>query len=127
MNRSLRLVITMNDYGNYEFNLFNFADEDYTSIQVDLSDKEIELFKPYMLKYFESDNQLEQLRNDSVQTLNSALPKKILNKMKLVADNLIGNRYRSAWISYDNNQSVICEIADSTNNQCPVRIVKFGF
>lgn len=127
LNRSLRLVITMNDYGNYEFNLFNFADEDYTNIQIDLSNKEIELFKPYMLKYFETDNQLEQLRNDSVQTMNSVLPKKILNKMKLIADNLVGSHYRSAWISYDSNQSIIYDIADCTQQQCPVEIVKFGF
>jgi len=127
LNHSLRLVITMNDYGNYEFNLFNFAGEDYASVQIDLANDEIELFKAYMIKYFESDSQIEELRNDSVQTLNSVLPKNILNKMELVADNIIGNRYRSAWISYDDNQSIMCEIGDYTDKKCPVRIVKFGF
>lgn len=131
LNHKLDLVITMNSYGNYEFNLFNITDdgEEYSQIQVELTDNEIDQFRQYMIDNFESDgiNQLNQIREDVVRTLNSSLPQKILNKMKLVADNLCDNRYRSSWIANDNQQCICCEVNDYTDTQCPVKIVKFGF
>ena len=131
LNHNLNLTITMNDYGNYEFNLFNCTDdgEVYSQIQVDLSDKEIDLFRQYMIDNFESDeiDQLNQIREDVVKTVNSSLPHDILDKMKLVSDGLSGNRYRSAWITDDDRQCICCEIQDYTDDKYPVKIIKFGF
>lgn len=129
LNRDIDLVITMTDYGNYEFNLFNFADNDelYFKIQIDLNSDEIELFKPYMYKYFEPDYQLEQIRQESVQTINTVIPKQIRDKFKLIVDRLDGVRYRSCWESSNSKQSIICELLDYTKQKCPITITKFGF
>lgn len=131
LNHNLDLTITMNDYGNYEFNLYNFTDdgEVYSKIQVDLSDKEIDLFRQYMIDHFESDeiNKLNQIREDVARTVNLELPQDILAKMKLVSDDLSGNCYRSSWITTDNQQCMFCEIQNYTDKTCPVKIIKFGF
>jgi hypothetical protein len=99
----------------------------YTNKVFVLCDREIELFLPYMYKYFESAYQLEQTREDVVRTLDSVIPNRIKSKFRLVSDSISGNRYRSAWISSDNKYSAICEIDDYTDANCPVKIVKFGF
>lgn len=70
---------------------------------------------------------IEECRTDACQTINTVVPKRIRNKMKLVSDSLVGRRYRAAWISYDNQECIVCEIADYTQPQCPVEIVPFGF
>jgi len=128
LNRDIDFVITMNNYGNYVFNLFVYGGEDtYTSVQVDLCDDEIELFKPYMYKYFESDNQLEQVRGDVERSVNQIIPAKKLIDMKLVSDRVIGNAYKSAWKSKDRKKCMICEVADYTDKKCPAIITQFGF
>lgn len=129
LNPNIDLVITMNNYGNYEFTLFNCTDdgEIYAKYQVDLCDREIELFQPYMYKYFESAYQLEQTRENVVITLDTVIPDIIKSKFRLVSDSISGNRYRSAWISSDNKYSAVCELDDYTDANCPVKIVKFGF
>jgi hypothetical protein len=70
---------------------------------------------------------LEEIRTDACQTINMVVPEKVRNKMKLVSDSLVGHRYRAAWISYDNQECIICEISDYTQPQCPVKIVPFRF
>ncbi len=70
---------------------------------------------------------LEKIRTDAVKSIGTVLPKAILNKMKLVSDSIVGERYRSAWISYDNQESVICEIKNCFDPKCPTKVVPFGF
>ena len=70
---------------------------------------------------------LEECRVDACQTINKVVPERIRNKMKLVSDSLVGNRYRAAWISYDQCECIVCQIADYTKPQCPVELVPFGF
>ncbi|CAB1252318.1 protein of unknown function [Ruminococcaceae bacterium BL-6] len=55
------------------------------------------------------------------------IPAKIGNKLKLVADDIVGVRYRAAWISYDNRECVILELADCLDKMCPLKVVEFGF
>ncbi len=128
LNRDIDFVITMTDYGNYEFNLFAYGGEDtYTSAQVGLYDDEIELFKPYMYKYFEPSYQLEQLRRDVERSVNQIIPAKKLVGMRLISDRIVDNAYKAAWISENKKKCMVCEVADYTDDKCPAIVIKFGF
>ncbi|HBC31639.1 MAG TPA: hypothetical protein DC024_10415 [Clostridiales bacterium] len=70
---------------------------------------------------------LEECRIAVCQNMNRVVPEKIRKKMKLVSDSVVGNRYRAAWISYDHQECIICQLADYTQPQCPVELVPFGF
>lgn len=126
-NRDIDMVITMTDYGNYEFNLFKYTDDMYTKIQVELYDDEIELFKSFMYKYFEPSYQLEQIRGDVEGSVNKKIPRKELIGLKLVSDRIVDNSYKAAWISEDKQKCMICELADYIDDKCPVTVTKFGF
>lgn len=126
-NRHVDLVITMTDYGNYEFNLFKYTDDIFAKIQVELCDDEIKLFEPYMYKYFEPSYQLEQIRGDVEKSVNNKIPVNKLVGLKLVSDRIVNNSYKAAWISENKQKCMICELADYIDNKCPVIITKFGF
>jgi len=126
-NRDINMVITMTDYGNYEFNLFKYTDDMYTKIQVELYDDEIELFKSYMYKYFESSYQLEQIRGDVERSVNNVIPINKLVGLRLVSDRIVDGSYKASWMSEDKQRCMICELADYSDEKCPTIITKFGF
>ena len=118
-------------YG-YRFTLAKFADnnEIMADVQIELSQEEFELVEPLIGKYFDNEfdeNILNQIRIETVQTMRTSVPKEISNKLKLVSDSIIGHRYRSAWISYDNKKCICCELSDYTNKKCPIIMNEFGF
>lgn len=126
-NRDINMVITMTDYGNYEFNLFKYTDDMYTKIQVELYDDEIELFKSYMYKYFESSYQLEQIRGDVERSVNNVISINKLVGLRLVSDRIVDGSYKASWMSEDKQRCMICELADYSDEKCPTIITKFGF
>jgi len=126
-NRDINMVITMTDYGNYEFNLFKYTDDMYTKIQVELYDDEIELFKSYMYKYFESSYQLEEIRGDVERSVNNVVPINKLVGLRLVSDRIVDGSYKASWMSEDKQRCMICELADYSDEKCPTIITKFGF
>lgn len=97
--------------------------------QIQLSDVEKTRVELALLPLLDEYKQqiLERIRADAVKSMGTVLPKAILNKMKLVSDSITGERYRSAWISYDNQESVICEIKNCFDPKCPTEVVPFGF
>lgn len=97
--------------------------------QIQLSEMEQDSIDLALLPLLDKDKQqtLERIRADAVKSMGTVLPKAILNKMKLVSDSIIGERYRSAWISYDNQESIICEIKNCFDPKCPTEVVPFGF
>ena len=124
---SLHLAITVDEHYGYKFEIFKFATiaSVEASIQISFDDDESKRIYP-VLKYL--DNQkLEEVRNESVQSMREQIPAKVGNKLKLVADDIVGVRYRAAWISYDGRECVALEIANCLNKTCPVEVVEFGF
>jgi hypothetical protein len=97
--------------------------------QIQLSEMEQDSIDLALLPLLDKDKQqtLERIRADAVKSMGTVLPKAILNKMKLVSDSIIGECYRSAWISYDNQESIICEIKNCFDPKCPTEVVPFGF
>lgn len=126
-NRDVDIVITMTDYGNYEFNLFKYTDDMYTKIQVELCNDEIELFESYMYRYFEPSYQLEQIRGDVEKSINNLIPIKKLVGMRLISDRIVNGTYKAAWMGENKNRCIICELTDYEDEKCPVIITKFGF
>lgn len=124
---SLHLAITVDEHYGYKFEIFKFATiaSVEASIQVNFDNDELKRIHP-ILKYL--DNQkLEEVRNESVQSMREQIPAKVGNKLKLVADDIVGVRYRASWISYDGRECVALEIANCLDKTCPVEIVEFGF
>jgi len=124
---SLHLAITVDEQEGYKFEIFKFAliESVEASIQVSFDEKELKQIKP-VLKYLDN-RKLEEVRNESVQSMRTQIPKKIGNKLKLVADNITDVRYRAAWISYDYHECIVVEIANCLDKKCPVKVVEFGF
>ena len=128
LNRDVDFVITMTDYGNYKFNLFAYGGEDtYTSVQVELCNNEIELFRPFMYKYFEPSYQLEQIRGDVERSVNNVVPINKLVGLRLISDRIIDGSYKASWISEEKQRCMICELAEYSDEKCPTIITKFGF
>ena len=107
---------------------WNEEDTECLTEQIQLTDVEQNRVNLALSSLAAKDKQqtLERIRKDAVKSMGTVLPKAILNKMKLVADTIVGNRYRSAWISFDNQESVICEIKNCFDPQCPTEVVPFG-
>ena len=124
---SLHLAITVDEHSGYKFEIFKFAtiESVEASIQISFDNDELKRISP-ILKYLD-DQKLEEVRNESVQSMREQIPAKIGNKLKLVADDIVGVRYRAAWISYDNRECVILELADCLDKMCPLKVVEFGF
>jgi hypothetical protein len=80
-----------------------------------------------MYKYFEPSYQLEQLRRDVERSVNQIILAKKLVGMRLISDRIIGNAYKSAWMSENKKKCMVCEVADYTDDKCPAIVIKFGF
>ena len=129
LNRDIDFIMAMNDYGNYEFLLFNGTNDYgiYTKVQVDLSNDEIELFTPYMYKYFEPQNNIEDIRHDICTSINAEIPVRKLKDLHLLVDDIDCNHYIAVWMSENKKKCMVCDVDDYTDNKCPVTVVKFGF
>lgn len=90
-------------------------------ISVCLTEEELTLIYPVLVKQFSDDTNLEDLRLQVVR----AVPGEYMNKTSLFAEEVTQTGYRCVWVSEDRKRCVLAEIGNRTDSKSMVKAYIF--